>query len=94
MENNLHNILSYYSEPGVMSNPGPYGIQFDHLPADIKALCETIQGLQVHIFWAERYGLILPDHRKEEVGLRSVAKKLNYKPNAAEAARLTPIIKG
>ncbi len=30
----------------------------------------------VHIFWAERYGLSLPEERKQEVALRSVAEKL------------------
>jgi hypothetical protein len=76
MENNLQNILRYYSEHGVMTDPGPHRIQFDHLPADIQALCEIIQGVQVHVFWAERYGLKLPDQRKEELGVRSIAKKL------------------
>lgn len=50
MENTLQNILSYYSEHGVMTDPGPHGTLFDHLPADIQALCEIIQGVQVHIF--------------------------------------------
>ncbi|MCJ7622201.1 MAG: hypothetical protein MUO76_01765 [Anaerolineaceae bacterium] len=50
MENNLQDILSYYSEHGIMTDPGPLGTQFDHLPADIQTLCEIIQGIQVHIF--------------------------------------------
>jgi hypothetical protein len=37
----------------------------------------VVQGLLIHIFWAERYGLKLPEERKEqEVNLRGVARKL------------------
>ena len=59
-----------------MTDPGTYSDQFSGLPTDIKALCEIIQGFQVHIFWAERYGITLTDQRKEEVGLRKVTQKL------------------
>jgi Transglutaminase-like superfamily len=47
------------------------------LPADILALCRVVQGLMIHVFWAEQYGIQLPKDRKDEVQLRSVTSKLN-----------------
>jgi len=46
------------------------------MPLNISSLVEIVQGLMVHIFWAERYGLSLDDERKQEVGLRSARRKL------------------
>ena len=68
--------LDYYSTPGPMTDPGPYAGLFDGLPEDISVLCQVLQGVMVHIFWAERYGLKLSDERKAEVNLRAVAAQL------------------
>jgi hypothetical protein len=46
------------------------------LPADLPALCATVQSSLLHIFWAERYGVELPDKRKTEPGIRHVDRKL------------------
>ena len=35
-----------------------------------------VQGLLIHIFWAERYGVKLSEERQREVQIRSVARKL------------------
>ena len=35
-----------------------------------------MQGLTVHIFWAERSGLHLSDERKQEVELRTIPRRL------------------
>jgi len=68
---------NYYASPGPMTDPKEYVSLFDGLPAEIPALVEVVQGLLVHIFWAERYGLQLSGERKEgEVNLRGVAQKL------------------
>jgi hypothetical protein len=66
----------WYSAPGIMTDPHKHAVLFDGLPTDIAALCQVVQGLMIHIFWAERYGLKLPDTRKQEVQLRSVARRL------------------
>ncbi|MBN1451492.1 MAG: hypothetical protein JW963_10795 [Anaerolineales bacterium] len=68
--------LMYYSQPGPATNPGDYAYLFDDLPTDIPALVKTLQGVMVHIFWAEAYNLKLTDERKAEVNLRYVEKQL------------------
>lgn len=72
----MSNELSFFTEPGVMTDPGEYGTLFDALPRDIPSLCRAVQGLMIHIFWAERYGVTLPPGRKAEVQLRQVREKL------------------
>ncbi|MBN1248819.1 MAG: transglutaminase domain-containing protein [Anaerolineae bacterium] len=69
-------LRTYYATPGPMTDPGEYSQLFDDLPGDIPALVKTIQGLMLHIFWAERYGVDLSDARKAEVQLRRVDQKL------------------
>jgi hypothetical protein len=59
-----------------MTDPGPYAHLFAGLPTDVAGLCTVVQGLMVHVFWAERYGLTLSDERKQEVQIRTVARKL------------------
>jgi hypothetical protein len=46
------------------------------LPTEISELVQVVQGLLLHIFWAERYGEALSEARKREVQLRPVAAKL------------------
>jgi hypothetical protein len=71
-----NDMLTYYTQPGPMTAPGPYAHLFDGLPTDIPALVKTLQGVMVHIFWAGSYGLELSDERKAEVNLRTVEKQL------------------
>jgi hypothetical protein len=69
-------LLCYYTHPGPITEPGEFGSMLERLPADIGALCATVQGFLVHIFWAERYGLALTDARKGEVQLRRAQRQL------------------
>jgi hypothetical protein len=70
-------LLAYYASPGPMTDAREYAYLFDGLPTEIPALVEVVQGLLIHIFWAERYGLHLSQERGErEVNLRGVAQKL------------------
>jgi len=68
--------LLYYAQPGLMTDPGEHAMWFDDLPADIAALCQVVQGIFIHIFWAERYGVKLSEERKQEVDIRQVRQKL------------------
>ncbi len=68
--------LEYYACPGPMTDPKKFSALLDHLPMEIPALVEIVQGLMVHIFWADRYGLKLTDDRKREVQTRSITRKL------------------
>ncbi|MEW5717487.1 MAG: transglutaminase-like domain-containing protein [Chloroflexota bacterium] len=72
----MANPLEFYAAHGVMTDPRAPARLFGDLPRDVAALCKIVQGLMVHIFWAERYGLVLPDERKNEVQIRPVARKL------------------
>lgn len=68
--------LTYFAQYGKLTHPGPYAHLYTDLPSDIPALVEVVQGLIVHVFWAERYGLTLPEERKAEVQLRSMERRL------------------
>jgi hypothetical protein len=68
--------LTYYAQPGPMTAPGPYAPLLDALPTELPALVRALQGVMLHIFWAERYGVTLSDERKAEVNLRRVDRQL------------------
>ena len=67
---------TYFSQHGKITDPGRYADLYADLPSDVPSLVEVVQGLMVHIFWAERYGLNLPEERKAEVQLRSMKHRL------------------
>gem|GEM_PF-71644 len=70
------NPLEYYARPGLMTDPKEHAELFEGLPTEISALSQTVQGVLIHVFWAERYGVTLSDEREEEVNIRSVADML------------------
>ena len=72
----MTNPLEYYAQPGKMTDPRTHAPLLADLPRDIPSLVRVVQGLMVHIFWAERYGLKLAEERKQEVQIRSVANGL------------------
>ena len=76
MSSSLDRVLSYYTQPGLMTDPREQAHLFDGLPTSVPALRDVVQGLMVHIFWAERYGLNLNDERKQEVQLRMLPRQL------------------
>jgi hypothetical protein len=68
--------VSYYRSPGPMTDPGDWAGHLEGMPGTVSGLVSVVQGLLVHIYWAERQGLVLPDERKSEVQMRDVATKL------------------
>jgi hypothetical protein len=68
--------LTYFSQFGRMTDPGPHAGLYADLPSDIPSLVKVVQGLMVHIFWAERYGLKLTEECQAEVQLRSMERRL------------------
>ncbi len=72
----LTHPLDYYATPGSMTDPGEHTHLFDGLPTQIEDLVEVVQGLLLHIFWAERLGATLTEARQQEVGIRGVSDKL------------------
>jgi hypothetical protein len=70
-------VFDYYATPGPLTDPGQQAGLLDALPTDISSLCRVVQGLMIHVFWAEQYGIQLPEQRKSELQLRSVESKLD-----------------
>jgi hypothetical protein len=68
--------LEYYARPGPMTDPRDQADLFRDLPTAIPALCQVVQGVLLHIFWAERYGVKLSEERKQEVNIRPAAQRL------------------
>ena len=64
--------FAYYAKYGIITDPGSYTGLFDNLPADISVLRNIIQGIVLHVFWAERYGEKLSEEREAEAGTRHV----------------------
>lgn len=67
---------TYFSQYGRITNPGPYADLYANLPDEVPSLAQVVQGLIVHVFWAERYGLKLSEERQGEVQLRSMQRRL------------------
>lgn len=67
---------TYFAQYGTITHPGPYANLYTDLPADVPSLVNVVQGLIIHIFWAERYGLSLPEERQAEVQLRTMERRL------------------
>jgi hypothetical protein len=90
-ERSAMNDLTYFAEYGTITDPGPYSYLYTDLPSDLPSLVQVVQGLIVHVFWTERYGLNLPEERNAEVQLRSMerrlARTLELDPGALTTAR-------
>lgn len=69
-------ILNYYRQPGIMTEPGEYCRLLEDLPADVPGLCKIVQGVILHIFWSEAYGVKLSEERKKEVNIRQIEEML------------------
>jgi len=67
---------TYFIQPGPITEPGPYAALLDGLPGDIGELCQIVQGITVHIFWAESYGTKHTQERQSEVQLRTLQRRL------------------
>lgn len=68
--------LTYFTQQGLMSDPGAHVSLFDNLPTSISDLVKLVQGVTIHVFWAERYGFKAPPERMVELQLRSMKKRL------------------
>ncbi|HSB66041.1 MAG TPA: transglutaminase-like domain-containing protein [Anaerolineales bacterium] len=66
----------FFATYGSMTDPGRYCSLFAGLPSDISSLCKVVQNNLLHIFWAERYGVMLTDQQKQSVTIRRISDKL------------------
>ena len=69
-------ILEYYAVLDMMTNPAEYAPLFDALPDDIPTIVEAVQGLMIHVYWAERYGMSKEELRGDETYIRRVDRML------------------
>ena len=67
MSKSIASPLGYYARPGLMTDPGEHAGLSESLPTDIPALCQVVQGILLHIFWAERYGVARSEERKQAI---------------------------
>ena len=72
----LSDQLHFYATYGPITDPGRHADLLEDLPDDVADLVRVTQGLLIHIFWAERYGLRLDEARQSEVQLRTQEKQL------------------
>jgi len=72
----MNPILTYFTQQGLISNPGNHISLFDNLPTSIPELVKLVQGVTIHIFWTERYGYKATSERMDELQLRSMEKRL------------------
>jgi hypothetical protein len=68
--------LAYYARRGIVTDPGPHADLLDQLPDEVGPLVTTLQGLLLHVYWAEAHGVTLTEERRKEVGIRSVRDML------------------
>ena len=72
----MNNDLTFFAQPGGMTDPGSKAMLLEGLPSSIPDLCKLVQGTTIHVFWAERYGISLSPERQAEVQLRSLERRL------------------
>jgi hypothetical protein len=69
--------LVYYAQPTAITDLEEHADRLKDLPASIPELCWLVQGVMIHTFWLDRYGVTIPQARqKEELQIRSAAKLL------------------
>lgn len=61
---------SMYKTPGPMTSAGKYEGWLRTLPRELPALTSAIQGLLIHEYMLDGYGVSVPDSRKRESHLR------------------------
>jgi hypothetical protein len=69
-------VLNFYSQPGALTDLREYRDLLQALPGGLPALVKAVQGLTLHVFWAERYGVRLDEARRSEVQIRPAVEKL------------------
>ncbi len=49
----MTNPLEFYATPGPLTQPGVMSPLLNGLPADVAELVRVVQGLLIHVFWAQ-----------------------------------------
>jgi hypothetical protein len=72
----MSELFTHYSRYGPITDPGNQQDVFKDLPRALSELCRVVQGLLLHVLWAERYGIAPSEERKLEVNIRYVERIL------------------
>ena len=69
-------VIEYYRDHSSITNPGEFAHLYETLPDSISEIVAMIQGIFLHVFWAERYGVKTTGTQKEHVQSRYISKIL------------------
>ena len=69
--------MAWYAEPGPLTRFGRHADHIPKLPDDLAALCRLVQGLLIHVHWAQAYGLQQARVREPECQIRSAQAMLD-----------------
>ena len=69
--------MSGWVEPGVLTAAGKYSGLLDAVPGDAAGVGRVVQGLMIHEFWADAYGVTLAEEDRDRVNLRRVEQVLD-----------------
>ncbi len=72
----MENWGKYYATQSVVTDPEEYKPLYDILPDDIPALCRIVQGLLLHRWWTEQYGVNITQQQEEEIKMRKITRQL------------------
>jgi hypothetical protein len=76
--------LDFYRHPSGMSQFGRYIPLIATLPSDVGSLVTIVQGIAIHEYMANAYGVTVPASRTSESHLRSVSQMLERLLGAGE----------
>jgi hypothetical protein len=68
--------IGFYSQFGSFTDPRDQRNSYEGLPTAVPELCLVVQGLILHVLWAERYGVTPTEERKFEAGIRYTERLL------------------
>ncbi|HTU58928.1 MAG TPA: transglutaminase domain-containing protein, partial [Polyangiales bacterium] len=68
--------LDFYTTPAPLSTAGRFTDQLSALPRDVSSLARAIQGLLIHEYWTEHYGVEPSDARRDDAHIRPIEQLL------------------
>jgi hypothetical protein len=70
-------MSSFYTQPGVMTSLGRHSARAGDLPGDAAGVARIVQGLMIHEFWLDGYGVTMTGEERDTVNLRRVEQLLD-----------------
>ncbi len=69
-------LPDYYRSQSLITDPEEYAPLYEHIPDDVSEIVDMIQGLFLHIFWVQKYGVTLNEAQYKHVQSRKVSSIL------------------